>query len=480
MIAMGVQAVSTTGIYCRPECSARPNAENVSAFPSPVAAEAAGYRSCLRCRPDRHVRADELTSAPPAVVGAMNLISDGYLDRFDEDALARRIGYSTRQLRRLFERHIGATPAFVARSRRAHFARRLLDESDFSMSVIARAAGFGSVRQMNRVIHGIFGFGPQHLRARRRARDVLVADGGLRLRLPFVEPLDRSAARDHLEPRCTPGVESLDGSVYRRTLAVCGNPGVLEVALGGDESHIELVAHLPTFDSIIDDVGRVRQMFGLDDHVEEAEHHLASDPVLAPIVEHQRGLRVIGGWDRFETAVRVVVGQQISVAGASTITGRIVARHGMPLSGPALGLTHVFPTADALIELDAQQLGMPASRVATISALARAVTEGDLDLYTPDPQMVREQLTVLPGIGPWTAEVVAMRANRDPDAFPASDLGIRHAVGRLLGGDRTPEPTQVLDLAERWRPYRALAAQHLWTSLQRASAGNPPSNEVSP
>ena len=479
---MGVQAVSTTGIYCRPECSARPNAENVSAFSSPVAAEAAGYRSCLRCRPDRHVRADDLTHAPPAVVGAMSLISDGYLDRFDEAALARRIGYSTRQLRRLFEHHVGATPAFVARSRRAHFARRLLDESDFSMSVIARAAGFGSVRQMNRVIHEIFGFGPQDLRTRRRARDVLIADGGLRLRLPFVEPLDRSAARDHLEPRCTPGVESVDGSVYRRTLAVCGNPGVVEVALGGDEPHVELTAHLPTFDSIIDDVSRIRQMFGLDDHVEEAERHLASDPMLAALVERQRGVRVIGGWDRFETAVRVVVGQQISVAGASTITGRIVVRHGMPLGGSALGLTHVFPTADALIDLDARELGMPASRVATISALARAVTTGELDLYTPDPKAVREQLTALPGIGPWTAEVIAMRANRDPDAFPARDLGIRHAVGGLLGVVEPPEPSHVLDLADRWRPYRALAAQHLWTSLHGAGAGvdDPPSNEVSP
>jgi AraC family transcriptional regulator of adaptative response / DNA-3-methyladenine glycosylase II len=462
---MGVRAVSTTGIYCRPECSARPNAENVSAFASPVAAEAAGYRSCLRCRPDRHVRADALTGAPPAVVGAMSLISDGYLDRFDEDALASRVGYSTRQLRRLFEHHVGATPAFVARSRRAHFARRLLDESDFTMPVVARASGFGSVRQMNRVVQAIFGFGPRELRARRRARDVLVADGGLRLRLPFAEPLDRYAARHHLEPRVTPGVESIDGSVYRRTLAVCGNPGVVEVHLDGDEAHLGLVAHLPTFDSIIDDVSRIRQMFGLDDHVEEAEAQLADDPLLAPVVRRHPGLRVIGGWDRFETAVRAVVGQQVSVLGASTVTGRIVARHGEPMAGTALGLTHVFPTADALTRLDPRRLGMPGSRAATISALARAVTDGDVDLYSPDPASVRERLIALPGIGPWTAEVIAMRAIRDPDAFPAGDLGLRRAAGRLLGTGGPPPAVRLLDLAERWRPYRALAAQHLWTSL---------------
>ena len=443
-MGMGVQAVSTTGIYCRPECSARPLAENVSAFASPVAAEAAGYRSCLRCRPDRHVRADSLTSAPPAVVGAMGLISDGYLDRFDEDALADRIGYSTRQLRRLFEQHVGATPAFVARSRRAHFARRLLDESDFSMTAIARAAGFGSVRQMNRVMNAIFGFGPQELRAKRRPRDVLVADGGLRLRLPFVEPFHRSAARDHLAARVTPGVESVVDGVYRRTLSVCGNPGVIEVELAGDEAHVELVAHLPTFDSIIDDVSRVRQMFGLDDHVEDAERQLATDPLLAPLITRQTGVRVIGGWDRFETAVRVVVGQQISVTGAATITGRIVERHGARLPGRALGLTHVFPTADALLDLDATDLGMPGSRVATLAALAAAVTSGDVDLYTPDPADLRTRLVALPGIGEWTAEVVAMRARprprRIPGRRPRTTPGGRSPPGlaRTTTGGRAP------------------------------------------
>jgi AraC family transcriptional regulator of adaptative response / DNA-3-methyladenine glycosylase II len=250
---------------------------------------------------------------------------------------------------------------------------------------------------------------------------------------------------------------------------------VIEVDLGGDEPHLQLVAHLPTFDSIIDDVSRIRQMFGLDDHVEQAEAHLGADPLLAPLVRRRPGIRVIGGWDRFETAVRVVVGQQISVTGAATITGRIVARHGSPLAGTALGLTHVFPTADALIALRADGLGMPSARVATISALARAVTDGDVDLYSPDPSVVRERLVALPGIGPWTAEVIAMRAIRDPDAFPASDLGLRQAVGRLLGAAEPPSPVRLLDLAERWRPYRALAAQHLWASLRPPAPSPHPS-----
>jgi AraC family transcriptional regulator of adaptative response / DNA-3-methyladenine glycosylase II len=464
---MGVQAVSTTGIYCRPECSARPLPENVSDFPSAVAAEAAGYRSCLRCRPDRFNRPDEAAGAPPPVATAMRLISDGYLDRHDEMALAARVGYSTRQLRRLFDQHVGASPAFVARSRRAHFARRLLDESELPMPAVARASGFGSMRQMNRVIHDIFGFGPQELRSKRRPTDILVADGGLRLRLPFLEPLDRAAALAHVEPRATPGVEAVQNGTYRRTLAVCGNPGVIEVDLSGSEAHLELLAHLPTFDSIIDDVSRIRQMFGLDDNVESAESHLAADPLMAELIASQRGLRVIGGWDRFETAVRVIVGQQISVAGASTIAGRIVAARGMPLPGAALGLRFVFPTADRLTDLDSADLGMPRSRVRTIETLAAAVTRGEVDLHATDPDGLRRQLLDLPGIGPWTAELICMRALRDADAFPSGDLGIRHAVGALTGTAGPADAAEVAALAERWRPFRALAAQHLWTGLSR-------------
>ena len=460
-----VSAVATTGIYCRPQCSARPDPRNVSPFPSPVAAEAAGYRSCLRCRPDRHLPASPTDGVPTAVTSALGLISDGYLDRFDESALADRVGYSTRQLRRLFERHVGATPAFVARSRRAHFARCLLDETDLPMSAVAGAAGFGSIRQMNRVVEGIFRFPPGALRRKRRRGDVLVADGGLRLRLPFVEPLDRDGALAHLRPRVTPGVEMVEGRTYRRTLEVCGNPGVIEVDLDGDASHLELIAHLPTFDSIIDDVARIRSMFGLDDDVVAAEAHLSADPLLAPVVQAQPGLRVVGGWDRFETAVRVIVGQQVSVAGATTLTARIVERYGRTLPGEALGLRRLFPTADALLDLDADGLGMPTSRVATISGLAEAVSTGRVDLSAPSDE-VRARLLEVRGIGPWTADVVAMRALRDADVFPSGDLGIRQAVARLLGRDEAPCAEEVTELASVWSPHRSLAAQHLWASLR--------------
>lgn len=466
-----VSAVATTGIYCRPSCSARPDPKNVAPYPSPVAAEAAGYRSCLRCRPDRHLPPTPPDGVPPAVASALGLISDGFLDRFDEAALADRVGYSTRQLRRLFEQHVGATPAFVGRSRRAHFARRLLDETDLPMPTIARAAGFGSVRQMNRVVESIFRFPPNELRRKRRGGDVLVADGGLRLRLPFVEPLDRGAALAHLRPRVTPGVELVEGTGYRRTLEVCGNPGVIDVDLAGDDPHLELTAHLPTFDSIIDDVSRVRSMFGLDDDVRTAEDHLLADPLLAPVVRRQRGLRVIGGWDRFESAVRIIIGQQVSVAGATTITGRIVAQRGRRLPGPVLGLDRLFPAPDALVDLEPDGLGMPGSRVATVAALAAAVLDGEVDLAAGSE--VRQQLLAVKGIGPWTADVIAMRAVRDPDVMPSGDLGIRHAVGRLLGRDEPPSAAEVDELAAVWSPHRSLAAQHLWASLATDATEHP-------
>ncbi len=464
---MVVSAVATTGIYCRPGCSARPHPRNVSPYAAPIAAEAAGYRPCLRCRPDRHLRSVEVSGAPTPVAGAVALISSGFLDRFDESVLADRVGYSTRQMRRLFEQHVGATPDFVARSRRAHFARRLLDESDLTMPAVAAASGFGSARQMNRVIEQIFGFTPSALRAKRHRGDVLTVDGGLRLRLPFVVPLDRDAVLRHLRPRLTPGVESIEGSRYRRTLQVCGHPGVVEIDLGGNADHLEMTAHLPTFDSIIDEVARVRHMFGLDDDVIVANGVLADDPLLVPLIRARPGLRVVGGWDRFETAVRVIVGQQVSVAGATTTTGRLVRRHGTELDGAALGLTHLFPVPVELAKLaeSDDDEGMPRRRAQTIGAIARAVIDGTVDLHSADPHELRRRLLGVPGIGPWTADVISMRAARDTDSFPAGDLGIRQAYANLCATDQLPGEGELAESSKRWRPHRALAAQHLWASL---------------
>lgn len=473
-----VQAVRTTGIYCRPSCKARPKPENVMPFASAVAAEAAGFRSCMRCRPYRMEQSIAALGAPAEVVGAVALITEGFLDHHGVPELARRVGYSTRQLDRLFTEYVGATPSFVARSRRAHFARRLLDETDLSVSVIARASGFGSVRQMNRVVDEIFHLPPGELRARRRRSDVLTADGGLALRLPINGPFSQAMALDHVASRLTAGVESAEGSAYRRTTVTCGHPGVIEVFFrdsespgevrsGSGQDHLELHAHLPTFDSIIDDVARIRWMFGLHEDTTAAESHLMSDPLIGPTVRSQRGLRVIGGWDRFETAVRIVIGQQVSVVAATGIATRIAMQWGTPTPAPVLGLDRIFPTPDRLAELPPSGVGMPESRVETIRALSRAILAGDLDLHgTADPATVRTQLLAIHGIGPWSADMIEMRVLRNPDTFPAGDLGIRKAASALAGSHELLATEAVRDMAEAWRPHRSLAAQHLWRSLQ--------------
>jgi AraC family transcriptional regulator of adaptative response / DNA-3-methyladenine glycosylase II len=459
------QGVHTTGIYCRADCSARPLRRNTEPFPSTVAAEAAGFRPCLQCRPDRHPDRLLQRPAPAAVEQSLLLISDGFLDRNNEDALARRVGYSVRQLRRAFHRYVGATPTFVAQSRRAHFARRLLDESDLPIGRISAAAGFSSTRQMNRVIKDVFRFPPSELRAKRRTGDRLVIDGGLRLRVPYEGALDWKAALRFLAPRAIPGIEQVGGSSYRRVTTTCGYPGVLEVEDHGDGRHLEITAHLPTYTSIVDDIQRIRHLFGLDDPPEASE--LARDPLLGRVVRTHPGLRIVGAWDRFEASVRILLGQQVSVAAAGTLAGRVVDLFGTRFDALAgTGLDGSFPAAPVLAEAPLEQAGMPGSRAETIRRFAAAVSSGDIDLYaTGDLAHLTEPLQAIRGIGPWTAHLVAMRVYRHPDAFPSSDLGVRKAIGRLREGSR-PEPADAEALASIWRPHRAMAVQHLWQTLQ--------------
>jgi len=462
----GFNAVRTTGIYCRDGCAGRPKAHNVSRFATTVAAEAAGYRPCLLCRPERVPGGT--SSAHAIVERALVLITDGALDEETEDTLAGRLGVTARHLRRLFQEHVGATPAFVARSRRAHFARRLLDETDLRIVDVAGASGFASVRQMNRVMLDVFRFTPAELRARRRQRDRLVADGGLRLRVPFEGDLAFEDLLAYLAPRMIPGVEVIDaagGGTYRRTTSTHGEPGMIEVARA-DDRHLLVVAHMPAWNSLIDDVSRVRRLFGLDTPPAEATA-LAEEPLLASSIQERRGLRVPGAWDPFETAVRVFLGQQVTVSGATTLAGRLVEALGAPVEGlQALGLTHVFPSAAAVSEASVEQLrgiGIPGTRAHALREFARAYVDERirLDSAVP-PEEATAALEALPGVGPWTAQMVAYRALGQRDAFPAGDLGLRRNAARLLGEPR-PLDTPVLErLAEGWRPHRALAALHLW------------------
>lgn len=460
----GFSAVVTTGIYCRPGCSARPSSKNVRKFPLAAAAEAAGYRACLRCRPYRWPQSVSST-APELVCRAVRLILDGALDCGTEAELGRRLGVSARHLRRLFSTHLGVTPDGLARSARVHFARRLLDDTDLTVTEIAFATGFGSLRQFNRACREVFRESPRMLRARRRKADRLVADGGLLLRLPFHGPLDWESMLDYLAGRAIPGVEHVASGTYRRTIVMGENPGVLELSPGGDD-HLLLHAHLPHWEELVHVVDRARRIASLDFDLDEPASHLARDPTVGPLLRARPGLRPPGTWDPFETGVRAIIGQQVTLAGANTIAGRIVERFGTPVPGlEQLGLTHTFPSAPTLAHADLDGLGLTPSRAKAVRLFARAVADDEVRL---DRSIGLDRLvasvTALDGLGPWTAHYLALRLG-EPDACPTTDLALQRVLPQ-----HAPAAAALGDLAERWRPWRALAATHLWVAEQRAPA----------
>jgi AraC family transcriptional regulator of adaptative response / DNA-3-methyladenine glycosylase II len=448
-------AVFTTGIYCRPGCTGNPLPRNTQPFAYAAAAEAAGFRPCLRCRPDREVQPAWI-DAPELVCRALRCIADGALDGATEDDLAARLGVSARHLRRLFDEHVGATPSEVARSRRAHFARRLLDETDLPVAQVGFAAGFTSVRQMNRVMKEVFRFTPQQLRDKRRLPDRLVTDGGLELRLPYQLPFAFDALLAFLAPRAIPGVESVDpdAGIYRRVVELGGAPGVIEVWNTPADRALRLRAHLPTFDAIVHLVTSVRRLFDLDADPVAIDTALRRDPAVRPLVKARPGLRVPGAVDPFEIGVRAILGQQITVKGASTLTGRIVAAFGDPVPGlEPLGLTHLFPSPATLADADLGDIGLTRARARAVGGFAEAVASGKIDLTMgPGLDETVAALSALPGIGAWTAQYIAMRAAGERDAFLAADLVLRRALG--------PDPA---GRAERWRPWRAYGVLHVWT-----------------
>ena len=391
----------------------------------------------------------------------MQLILNGALDDATEEELGARLGVSGRHLRRLFTASVGATPDEVARSRRTHFARRLLDDTDLSVTEVAFAAGFGSVRQLNRACREVFRAPPTELRARRRVADRLVADGGLRLRLPHRGPLDLDALLAYLAARAIPGVESVDreARTYRRTIVVDGDPGVLELAPGGGD-HLVLVAHLPHWEGLIHVVDRARRLAGLDLDLDAAHATLGTDPVIGPLVAARPGLRPAGTWDPFETGVRAILGQQVSVAGATTLAGRLVARLGTPVAGlDAFGLAATFPSPDVVAAADLEGLGLTGARVTAVRSVASAVADDRVRLDgSVGLSDLEVTLTALPGIGPWTAQYLALRIG-ERDAFPGGDLALRRSYARLA-----PDGLPLEVAAEAWSPWRALAALHLWAA----------------
>src|SRR5215831_8607681 len=457
-----VMGVTSTHIYCRPGCPARlPARRNVRFYATPAAAEAAGFRACLRCRPDRAPGSPTAAGTAATVARALRLIDDGALADGSLESLAERLGVTSRWLRELFERHVGAAPLDVARTRQAHLARRLLEDTPLPVEDVAAAAGYGSARRLRAAFQHVFQRAPMTLRRGR----VTGSDGALTLRLPARPPFDAAPLQAFLAARAIPGVEEFRDGVYRRTFALGDGPAVLEVRAAGDGVELRMPAHAAA--AVPRVLSRVSRVFDLDADAPAIAAWLARDPRLARALRG-RVVRVPGAFDAFEAGVRALLGQQVSVAAARTLAGRLVAASGVPLASPNDALTHVFPMPAAVAAAKLEKLGLTRSRAAALRGFAAAVADGSLDLGAfRDLDDAIDQLTAMPGIGDWTAQYVAMRALGEPDAFPAGDLGVRQALAR---NGALPSERDVRERAERWRPWRAYAVLALWTEPRQAAS----------
>ena len=455
--------VTSTGIYCRPICPA-PHAKssNVRYFPTAAAAAEAGFRPCLRCRPEAAPGTPAWLGTSATVRRALKLINEGALDVQSVEEVAARLGIGPRHLHRLFIQHVGASPMAVAQTRRLHFAKRLIDDTNLAMTDIALASGFGSLRRFNDAFHQTYGKAPRDLRRDRR-RAAPEGDA-LSLRLAYRPPYNWPAIRDFLATRALPGVERVTDDSYARTVQVGESTGWFEVRPVADADALQLTVHGLGSESLFTVVRRVRHMFDLVADPEDVRSTLKSDELLAPLLRRNPGLRVPGAWCPFELSVRAVLGQQVSVAAARTFAARIVTAHGRALPQPAEGLTHLFPEPKALATADLDGVGLTGARARTLNALAVAVLEGQVSFETASAEETRESLQRIPGIGAWTAEYAAMRALADPDAFPAEDLVLR----RMAGNGHPLTTRELKSRAEAWRPWRAYAVLHLWRAASAA------------
>ena len=450
-------AVRTTGIYCRPSCPAiTPKRSNVEFHRSAAAAQQLGFRACKRCRPDAAPGSPEWDMRGDLVGRAMRLIADGLVDREGVAGLSERLGYSSRHLNRILTDELGAGPLALARAQRAQTARILIETTDLSMTDIAFAAGFGSVRQFNDTVREVFATAPSELRQRRsKLARTTMDSGAVSVRLAMRGPFAGRQLFDHLGTRAVPGVELWDGEAYHRALDLPNGHGTV-IARRADD-HVQATFRLTDWSDLAPAVGRIRRLLDLDADPVAIDEQLGADPRLGRLVAATPGLRAAGSVDPYETLVRAIVGQQVSVAGARTVTGRIAEAIAEPLTIEHPGLSHVFPSMRRLAAADPSVFPMPTARAATLRRVGEAVVTGQLEL---DPGVDRtevvERLVAIKGIGPWTAKYVVMRGLGDPDVFLDTDLGVRHAM-TALGLGR--------DAAERWRPWRTYAMHHLWATL---------------
>ncbi|GIH12684.1 DNA-3-methyladenine glycosylase 2 family protein [Rugosimonospora africana] len=474
-----VTAVTSTGIYCRPSCPAiTPKRTNVRFYPSAAAAQRAGFRACKRCRPDAAPGSPEWDVRADVVGRAMRLIGDGVVDREGVPGLAARLAYTTRHLNRILTAELGAGPLALARAQRAQTARTLVEATDLGLAEIAFAAGFGSVRQFNDTLREVYACAPSVLReaARRRAGAAVpgtepAVPGTLTLRLAYRPPLDAATLLEFLAMRAVPGVEVADTTSYTRALRLPHGPAT--VVLTPTAGYVSAALRLTDLRDLAPAVARCRRLLDLDADPVAVDETLGADPLLAPAVAKVPGLRVPRAVDGFEIAVRAIVGQQISVAGARTVLGRLVAIAGRTAerttdrtagtdadggSGdPALT---PFPDAAAVAGAPDEAFAMPVARRNTIRALAGAVASGDLVLDDgADRADTEATLLSLPGIGVWTAGYIAMRALGDPDVFLPSDLAVRRGAAAV---GLPTDPAALAEHAQRWRPWRSYAVLRLW------------------
>jgi len=458
-------AVLTTGIYCRPSCPVvPPKPRNMHFYPTAAAAQQAGFRACKRCRPDATPGSPAWDHRADVVARAMRLIADGVVDRDGVPGLAHHLGYSPRQIQRHLQAEVGTGPLALARAQRAQTARLLIETTDLPLTDVAFAAGFGSVRSFNVVVREVFALSPRELRSRARRGATTAGSGTVSVRLPFRRPLVPDSLFGHLIATAVPGVEEWRDGAYRRTLRLPHGPGV--VSLRPADDHVACDLRLADFRDLGAAIARCRRLLDLDADPVAVAEHLADDPALADEVADAPGRRVPRTVDAEELALRAVLGQQVSTAAAATHAGRLAAMAGEVVADPDGGLTHLFPTPAALLDLPDDAFRMPRSRIAALRGLAAALAAGDLDLGPgADREQARAQLLALPGFGPWTVEVIAMRGLGDPDAFVPGDLGVRLAAERL---GLPTSPAALVRYAERWRPWRAYAVQYLWATSDHA------------
>ena len=460
--------VVTTGIFCRPVCPAMtPKAENCRFYLSAAEALADGFRPCLRCRPESAPGSPAWNGVATTVNRALNLINDGALNEASVEQLAERLGVSSRHLRRLFEQHLGVSPLAIAQSQRVLFARKLMNETTLPLKDVALSAGFGSVRRFNDTMLKLYGVPPREIRRKKRSNQQR-HESVVTLKLAYRAPFDWGAMMRFLQSRAIPGVEQGGDSYYRRSIRFGQESGLLEVRPDKAANHLNATFYGVPIEELRKSVRKSRQLFDLDVDQLEVNELLSIDPILGPMVQQRPGIRVPGAWDVFELSVRAILGQQISVQAARTLAGRLVERFGEPItSQKGWEVTALFPKPEVLAAADVSVIGLPKKRAVSISSLGRAFADKQVNIdATESLEDVEKCLVQLPGVGPWTAQYIAMRALSEPDAFPKGDLGLIRAIEAQ--GLECDIPS-LQKMAESWRPFRSYATLHLWASLAAAA-----------